>query len=165
VQGRLEPAVEAERQRRSTFVLITTVPRDEATAHDLLLEYKYQGSIERRFAFLKDPEIVDSFFVKKPERVLALGYVLLIVCLVFSILERRMRRSGQPLPTPARGKVRNPTGLEVLRNTIATVTQMDDGSRHLYVPDRLRPTFAAILTGTGISERCYIEPPPRAAPP
>ena len=38
VQGPREPAVETERQRRSTFVLITTVPRAEAAAHDLLLE-------------------------------------------------------------------------------------------------------------------------------
>lgn len=164
VHGRDEAAVETERQRRSTFVLITTVPRDEADAHDLLLEYKFQGSIERRFALLKDPEVVDSFFVKKPERVQALGYVLLMVCLIFSVLERRMRRSGAPLPTLARGAVHNPTGLEVLRNTFATVTLMDDGTRHLYVPERLRPTFAAILAGTGVAEARYTDLPRRAPP-
>ena len=127
VLGRDAAKVEAERQRRSTFVLITTVPRAESGARDLLLEYKFQGSLERRFAFMKDPEIVDSFFVKKPERVLALGYVLLMVCLIFSVLERRMRQTGTALPTLARGPVKNPTGLEILRNTFATVTLMDDG--------------------------------------
>lgn len=50
-------------------------------------EYRKKDSIERRFAFLKDPKVVDSVFVRKPERVLALGYVPLVVCLVFSILE------------------------------------------------------------------------------
>ncbi len=162
VEGRHAAIVETERQRRSTFVLITTVPRAEADAHDLLLEYKCQGSLERRFAFLKDPEIVDSFFVKKPERVRALGYVLLLVCLVFSVLERRMRQTGTPLPTLARGPVRNPTGLEMLRNTFATVTLMDDGSRELYVPDRLRPTFDAILAGARVDQSRYLTPPLRA---
>jgi hypothetical protein len=38
VVGRDAARVEAERQRRSTFVLITTVPRTEADARDLLLE-------------------------------------------------------------------------------------------------------------------------------
>ena len=162
VEGHDAARVEAERQRRSTFVLITTVPRAEADAHDLLLEYKFQGSLERRFAFLKDREIVDSFFVKKPGRVRALGYVLLLVCLVFSVLERRIRQTREPLPTLARGPVRNPTGLEVLRNTFATVTLMGDGSRQLYVPERLRPTFDAILAGARVDQSRYITPPLRA---
>src|SRR5579883_1988285 len=100
-----------ERQRRSTFVLITTVPRTQLSAHALLWEYKHQSSLERRFAFLKDPEVVDSFFLKKPERVQALGYVLLMVCLIFSVLERRVRQTAARLPTIARGSVVNPTGL------------------------------------------------------
>jgi len=162
VEGCRAAMVETERQRRSTFVLITTVPLAEADAHALLLEYKCQGSLERRFAFLKDREVVDSFFVKKPERVRALGYVLLLVCLLFSVLERRMRQTGEPLPTLARGQVRNPTGLEVLRNTFATVTLLDDGSRELYVPERLRPTFDAILTGARVDQSRYTTPPLRA---
>jgi transposase len=162
VEGRDEARVAVERQRRSAFVLITTLPRQEADAKALLLEYKYQGSIERRFAFLKDREIVDSFFVKKPERVMALGYILLLVCLVFSVLERRLRRTGKPLPTPARGLVSNPTGLEILCNVFATVVLLDDGSRQLYVPRRLRPTFDAILAGAAVDVSVYTQPPERA---
>ena len=162
VRGRDTTMVETEKQRRSTFVMITTVPLQELDARDLLQEYKGQGALERRFAFLKDPEIVDSFFVKKPERVLALGYVFLLVCLVFSVLERRVRQTGEPLPTLARGSVKNPTGLEILRNTFATVTLMDDGSRILYVPDELRRTFDAILSGARVDVSVYTNPPLRA---
>ena len=71
VAGLDEDKVVAERQRRSTLVRITKIPPAEADARELLLEYKFQGSIERRFALLKAPEIVDSFFVKKPKRLLA----------------------------------------------------------------------------------------------
>jgi transposase len=58
VEGPKESAVRAERQRRSAFVLLTTVPREKASAYELLVEYKSQVSLERRFAFMKDPEIV-----------------------------------------------------------------------------------------------------------
>lgn len=163
VVDRDQDKVVAERQRRSTFALITTVPEPEADAHALLLEYKWQGSIERRFALLKDPEIVDSFFVKKPERVLALGYVLLLVCLVFSVLERRLRQTGEPLPTLARGPVANPTGLEILRNIFAIVTLKDDGTRELYVNPRLRPTFDAVLHGAHVDVDAYTDPPRRSS--
>lgn len=161
VDGRDEERVAVERHRRSTFVLITTVPREQASAADLLHEYKFQGSIERRFALLKDPEIVDAFFVKKPARVLALGYILLLVCLVFSVLERRVRRTAEPLPTPARGLLKNPTGMEILSNIVATVTLLDDGGRHLYVPNRLRPTFDAVLERAAVEVTVYTQPPHR----
>lgn len=161
IEGLAAERVETERQRRSTFVLITTVPLAEAGARDLLLEYKHQGSLERRFAFLKDSEIVDSFFLKKPERVLALGYILLMVCLVFSVLERRMRQTGQALPTVARGEVSNPTGLEVLRNISVIVIRHEDNTRTFHVPGALRPAFDAILAGVRVDAKVYTEPPRR----
>ena len=71
-------------ERRSTFVLITTVPREELSATDVLTEYKGQVHVERHFHFLKDPLFVDALYVKKPERVEALGYVLLMACLLRS---------------------------------------------------------------------------------
>jgi hypothetical protein len=86
----------------------------------------------------------------------------LIVCLIFSVLERRVRQTGKPLPTLARGPVKNPTGLEILRNTFATVLLADDGHRTLYVQDELRPTFDAILSGAGVDVGAYTTPPVRA---
>ena len=161
VEGRDEEKVAIERHRRSAFTLITTVPKEELDARGLLEEYKFQGSIERRFAFAKDPEIVDAFFVKKPERVMALGYVLLMVCLVFSVLERRVRNTGEPLPTMARGLLKNPTGTEILGNMFAVVTEFDDGTRQLHVPRGFQPTFAAVLRATRLNTDVYTQPPPR----
>jgi transposase len=160
IAGLDERHLAEERQRRSTFVLITTVPPAQFSAHALLLEYKHQSSLERRFAFLKDPEIVDSFFLKKPERVQALGYVLLMVCLIFSVLERRVRQTAAPLPTIARGPVVNPTGLEVLRNLAATVIRLPDAARVLSVAPALRPTFDAILQRCRVPVAAYTQLPP-----
>jgi hypothetical protein len=138
-----------------------TSPWPRAKSGGLLEEYKWQGSVERRFAFCKDPEIVDAFFVKKPERVLALGYVLVLVCLVFSVLERRVRRMRKPLPTKARGPPTNPTAQEILDNLPAVVVLLEDGTRVLHVPRRFRPTFDAVLRGTRIDREAYTQPPPR----
>ena len=154
--------MEKERQRRSAFVLITTIDRDRMAARALLEEYKQQGSIERRFAFMKDREIVDSFFVKKPERVEALGYVLLMVVLLFSVLERRVRQADSPLPTLSRGDLANPTGLEILRNLSVSVIELDDGQRRLSVHTGFDRVFNAILAMARVDPRVYTELRPRS---
>jgi transposase len=53
--------------------------------------YKNQGGIEQNFAFLKDPVIVNSIFLKKPSRIEVLGLVLLIALLIWRLMERCMR--------------------------------------------------------------------------
>ena len=50
---------------------------------------------------MKDPVIVNSLFLKKPERIEALGLVLLLALLIWRLMERSMRAyvdtSGTPL--------------------------------------------------------------------
>ncbi|MCY0877441.1 MAG: hypothetical protein OWU84_00625 [Firmicutes bacterium] len=104
--GHVMPTVdamdEARRQRALApwkgFVLITTV----TGAAELLAEYKGQVHGERPYHFLKDSLFIDAIFVKKPERLEALGYVLLGTCLLDRLAERRWRRAGIPIPSPAR---------------------------------------------------------------
>lgn len=79
--------------RRSLFILAPNEPvgskEDELR---LLQAYKSQQSVERGFRFIKDPNIVaSSFFVKKPERVEALLFVMAICLLAYSVLEYRIR--------------------------------------------------------------------------
>lgn len=75
--------------QRSALVLITTVSPDRLSAAELLAEYKGQVHVEHHFHFLKDPLFVDALFVKKPERLEALGYVLLGAWLLYRLPERR----------------------------------------------------------------------------
>src|SRR5262247_3770801 len=63
-------------QETGCFVLLTNVPTAGEMAHraeDVLRAYKEQHGIEQNFGFLKDPLIVNSLFLKKPERIEALG--------------------------------------------------------------------------------------------
>ena len=65
-------------QETGCFVLLTNVPTAGEMAHkagDILRAYKEQHGIEQNYGFLKDPLIVNSLFLKKPERIEALGRV------------------------------------------------------------------------------------------
>lgn len=90
-----EAAVARKRQEAGCFVLLSNVPKDGEMAHseaEILNVYKEQHGIEQNFAFLKDPLIVNSLFLKKPERIEALGLVLLLALLIWRLMERSLRQ-------------------------------------------------------------------------
>jgi transposase len=83
-----------KRQETGCFVLLTNVPTAGEMAHragDILQAYKEQHGIEQNYGFLKDPLIVNSLFLKKPERIEALGLVLLLALLLWRLVERTLR--------------------------------------------------------------------------
>jgi transposase len=91
-----EAAIARAAQKAGCFVLISNTLRDEPEAEDsrqLLLTYKDQGYVERNFGFLKDDAIVNSLFLKSPERIEALGLILVLSLLVWRLMERTMRLS------------------------------------------------------------------------
>ncbi len=76
------------------FVLLTNVPDSGEMAHtpaEVLAAYKEQHGIERNFGFLKDPLIVNDLFLKRPDRIEALGFILLVSLLTWSLMEHAMR--------------------------------------------------------------------------
>jgi transposase len=160
--GDPDPArIQAALARAATFVLITTLPAPDYDPRRLLEEYKGQTVIEQRFHFLKDPVFVDALFVHKPERVEALGYVLLLACLVLSLLERRVRQ-GPPLPTPSRGALARPTGQEILHHLRPLiVTPVDAFTRELFIPVIFAAPVTTILAAAGFTETIYTQVPRR----
>jgi transposase len=150
----------AELERRGTFVLITTVPAERLSALELLREYKAQTSVERHFHFVKDPLFVDGWFLKKAERLEALGYVILLACLLYSLLERRLRASGQAIPSPSRGVLTRPTGHEVVRHLESLQVVRDpDGTRHIALDPLFHATCTAILAAAGMEAAVFTTPP------
>ncbi len=72
----------------ATNVLDPTVLSDQ----ELIQTYKEQTSVERGFAFLKDPLfLASSVFVKNPERIVALSLVMVLCLLVYRLAEHRLR--------------------------------------------------------------------------
>ena len=64
---------------------------DSYDANEILKAYKDQYGIEQNFSFLKDPVIVNSIFLKSPQRIEVLGLVLLLSLLIWRLIERQMR--------------------------------------------------------------------------
>jgi transposase len=88
------------------FVLLTNVPTAGDLAHsarDILTVYKEQHGTEQNYGFLQDPVIVNSLFLKKPERIEALGLVLLLALLLWRVMERAMRTHVDTTSTPLVG--------------------------------------------------------------
>jgi transposase len=56
-------------------------------AGDVLRAYKEQHGLEQHYGFLKDPLIVNSLLLKKPERIEALGLVLWLALLLWRLRE------------------------------------------------------------------------------
>jgi hypothetical protein len=76
---RLKTAISTQTERiarleeeAGCFVLLTNVPTAGNLGHsarDILTVYKEQHGTEQNDGFLKDPVIVNSLFLKKPERI------------------------------------------------------------------------------------------------
>ena len=63
------------------------------TAEQVLLDYKGQSGVERRYADFKGPLAVTPLFVHKNSRVAALIQVICLALLVFCLIEREVRRA------------------------------------------------------------------------
>jgi len=90
-EGKLERA----RRGLGRFLLATDVlDREALPAGEMLKRYKDQTrTVERGFRFLKDPLFfTGSTFLKRPERVMALGMVMALALLVYALGEWELRR-------------------------------------------------------------------------
>lgn len=68
--------LQAERLRRSTFVLVTD--DQNSGARELLEAYKGQDQAEHGFKWMKDDPHLDAFYVQKPDRVAGIGMLLVL---------------------------------------------------------------------------------------
>ena len=97
--------IQKKREEAGCFVLLSNIPSDGEkgqTGAELLRAYKDQHGIERNYAFIKDPLIVNDLFLKKPERIEVLAMIWLIALLVWNLIEHLLRKlieeSGTTLP-------------------------------------------------------------------
>jgi transposase len=133
-----QPQVEQAARRKACFIVATNV-LDTALLSDqeLVTTYKEQGSVERGFRFLKDPLfLASSVFVKKPERIVALGLIMVLCLLIYRLAEHRLRtrlaETAQTVPDQLNRPTARPTmrwifqcfeGIELLHIHSASQTQ------------------------------------------
>jgi transposase len=88
-------ARQARIDQHSCFILATNeLDPTQLPPHEGLAGYKGQVRAERGFRFLKDPQFfASSFYLKKPERIMALLMVMTGCLLVYAALEYRIRHA------------------------------------------------------------------------
>ena len=108
-------ALERVAARQACFLVATNVLDPTVLSdQELIQTYKEQTSVERGFAFLKDPLfLASSVFVKKPERIVALSLVMVLCLLVYRLAEHRLREqlaaTGQTVPNQVSKPTDRPT--------------------------------------------------------
>jgi transposase len=140
-------AVEREVLRRAAFIIGTNLLDRQAWPDEAVIAlYREQSVAERGFAFLKDPLfLASSVFVKKPQRIMALAFVMTLCLLVYKLAEVRVRQqlaaTGQTVPD----QVRKPTARPTLRWLFQCFEGID--LHHTRHSDGTRSTEVLRLTG------------------
>jgi hypothetical protein len=89
-------ALTAETAADGWYALVAPLPApggQTRAAEQILLDYKRQSGVERRYADFKGPLAVTPVFVQKNSRVAALIQVICLALLVFCLIEREVRRA------------------------------------------------------------------------
>jgi transposase len=158
-------ALEREALRRAAYIVGANL-LDAATWPDeaVIALYREQTVAERGFAFLKDPLfLASSVFVKKPTRIMAIAFVMVLCLLVYKLAEGRVRQrlaaTGQTVPD----QVRKPTARPTMRWLFQCFEGID--LHHTLLPDGTRSTEVLRLSDVhrlvlGLLgpayERCYV---------
>ncbi len=109
--------VEAQIKKQASFIVATNVLDEQKLSHEqVYLIYKEQGGVERGFRFLKDPLfLASSVFVKKPERVMALSFIMVLCLLVYRLAEHLLRRQLTAASQNVPNQVNKPTDRPTMR--------------------------------------------------
>jgi len=90
----------AELRKTESFVLMTNVPAENAPAREILPLYKEQKKVEDNFSIIKRPMMVDTIFLQKPARIVALVTLLAFSLLIQVVIRVLVRRNLDAMPTP-----------------------------------------------------------------
>lgn len=153
-------------QELGCVVLLTNVPPEGEMAHsagEVLQASKEQHGVEQTVAFLKDPVIVNSLFLKKPERIEALGLVLWLALLLWRLVERALRlhveTTGSTLTGWDKKATQKPTAFMRMTKFAAVIVVKVGTYRQLAQP------FSAVqqsyLSALGVSASYFTLPPSR----
>ena len=154
---------EQEREKCGMFVVISSLrDREEWSGREVLAEYKGQTGVERIFRFIKNPAWVGAFCLKEPERIAAFGYVVLIAAMVYTLLERQVRKAlAQPEEAPVEGLNRQLTkkptsyAIQTALSAILVVGLRSGGRAELRPSGDLSKNQKRLLQLAGFDESIY----------
>jgi transposase len=157
-----ETKMELERAKKGKFIVATNDLKLDN--NEALKEYKGQQSVERGFRFLKDPLFfASSVFLKKPERIVSLGMVMVLSLLVYSVAQLKLRKAlserNETIPDQKGKPTANPTMRRVFQifEGISLLIESKDGNGKIVGMMNLREIHRKILALLGASyEKMYL---------
>ena len=94
-----QAAIDAEAATDGWYALLTKLDVADATTAEVLLRYKGQEVVERRYGDFKGPLAVSPMLLKSNRRIQALITVICLALLVFCLVERAVRLAISPAAT------------------------------------------------------------------
>ena|SRR5690554_4223110 len=152
------------KDKASLFVLITnSMDKQKMDDKAIIKEYKEQSSVETTFRVLKDPYFIDELFVKTPQRLEALSYVILIALMVLTLLERNVRESlkteKERATVSGNRKTFTPTGVSIIEALeqiqVVFLYDEEDGAWQRYC--KLTDNQKRLIRLAGFNEDIYTE--------
>jgi transposase len=157
-------AIAPLRLEAGCFILLTNLSGrqeiDQWTAITLLELYKNQSGIEQNFGFLKDPVIVNSIFLKKPNRIEVLGLILIIALLIWRLMEHCMRQYLERTQSEISGwknrPTKRPTSFMMTTKFLSILVARSGRRRQLVRP--LKPVQLEFLQALEVNPEVFIKP-------
>jgi len=158
-----EEYINKKKEEAGIFVLISNeLDEEKLSAKEILKEYKGQNSVESTFRILKDPCYVEEIFLKKPERIEAFGYIMVISVMLLNLIERRIRKNleeeKEGVALQGRRITFTPTAtaiLDVFEYVKVLAVPTGEGYKRL-IPEGLTQNQKRILTLCGVPENIYV---------
>ena len=157
------PYHQAKLTRAGCFVMITNIPLEKQPSHEILKAYKNQYGVEQNFSFLKEPLIANDTFLKNPERIDALTFILLVSLMIWNLLQRELRNSQQVTQKKLKDLNRRPTQRPtsyLLMSHLSGAIILRYGNRRHLPRNGLKPQGLHYLQATGFDTTIYTTPPP-----
>ena len=144
-------------------VLLTNGPPAGDLAHsarDILTVSRDQHGTEQNYGCLKDPVMVHSLCLQKPDRIEALGLILWLALLLWRLMERAMRTyvdtTSTPLPGWDKKATERPTAFMMVTKFVGVIVLKLGHDRQLARP--LSVVQQHYLTALDVPATCFTLP-------
>jgi len=87
-----QASIDAEAAGDGWYALLTNLHPTDADPAEILRRYKAQNTVEQRYAMIKGPLAAAPMFLQTNKRITALITVICLALLIFSLIEREVRR-------------------------------------------------------------------------
>jgi len=150
-------------KKAGCFVMITNTAKDKMSVREVLKTYKEQYGVEKNFSFLKEPLIANDTFLKKPSRIDALTFILLVSLMIWNLMQRELRKSEQVRTGKLKDLNKRPTKRPtsyLMMSQLSGSCIIKYGNQRFLPRNGLKEQALQYLRALGFDETIYTTPPP-----